>query len=803
MKRWIEPSEVNIPSEVLNTVHGNQLIAGLLARRGIIDVESFLDPEMYMPASPYDLPDMDKAVVRIERAISKNEQICIWGDFDVDGQTSTSLLVSALRGLGANVQYYIPHRLLEGHGIHIPRLEQLINDDGIQLLITCDTGIAAHEAIDFANSHNVDVIITDHHQLTPELPIAVAAVNPQRLPEDHPLRTLAGVGCAYKVIEALYMRVGRASELPRFLDLVAMGLVADVVPLVDDTRYLVQKGLQSLRNTQRLGLKMMLEQAGVPLHEITEETIGFTIGPRLNALGRLDDANVSVEILTTDDVERARTLAIRMEQLNEQRKLLSDQVFQAAQQQIEQNPKLLDYAALVLGNERWPGGVVGIVANRLVEVYNRPVILLVIEPNKLARGSARSIPGVDIAAAIASHADLLEGFGGHTMAAGLSLHPENLTEFRIALSRTVDDILDSTDVADRLPELPIDAFLSLDDVSLDFVEQLNQLAPFGAGNPLPVFATPRLTLKSHRFLGRSQKHVRLTVEDEQGNAQEVVWWRADMDLLPPGRFDLAYTMQINTYKDKRDVQLVFEDVRPVDEEPQEFAHRAEVEIVDYRHLNESQQLEKLQQLDSITQSRVGAQHDVPDKLPKDPQPSVGASEAHPMGRPLLVWSEVEKPETVESVQRRDLTASQALAIWTIPPSSDLLRQALEIVNPATVYLFGINPKIDSVQAFLHRFAGLVKHVLNNKDGKTTIQVLGGGMAQREATIRAGLQWMAARGHINIVKDENGELELANSEAQSSDNTTDSTVKLATLLRETAAFRGHYLRSDAESIIGKK
>jgi single-stranded-DNA-specific exonuclease len=766
IKKWTTPSDVVTPPELAAGLDGHPLLPELLARRGITDLEAaqrFLDPDAYQPAPPHELPDMDKAVERIEQAIQGQESICVWGDFDVDGQTSTALLVSALHKLGAVVDYYIPHRQNEGHGIHIPRLKSLI-DAGASLLLTCDTGITEHAAVDYANSRGVDVIITDHHQLPQTLPRARAAVNPQRLPEGHPLRTLPGVGCAYKVVEALYDSARRSDELPQFLDLVALGIVADVAELTGDTRYLLQRGLQALRNTNRLGLKLIMERAKLVPEQLNESHIGFALGPRLNALGRIDDANAAVELLTTGDQEEASILANRLEGLNAQRRLESDQIYQAAQQQIERDPTLLDDSVLLLSHDTWQSGVVGIVANRLVEQYNRPVILLVTPPDELAHGSARSVAGCDITAAIAAQSELLNGYGGHTMAAGLSLMPENIPAFRRAISRTVSDMLAGVDTT---PTLNIETYVALGDLSLDLVDSLERMAPFGPGNPFPVLVAHCLTYKSHHFIGSSGDHLRLTVEDESGKTHEVIWWQADSDNLPRGRFDLAYTVRANDYQGKRELQIEYVDAHPLEEEPLEFSQRATVNIVDYR-----QQDDKLALLTELED--------------------------------VVIWSEGEAPPGVDGLKRHELRPAPALAIWTTPPGLDELRQALQAVNPATVYLFGVNPGSDTTRTFLERLGGLVKFALNNYNGEIDPSVLAATTAHREATIRAGLSWLAARRQIAIISD-NATLRLAELDrtqqgATSEDEQAQTAERLADLLQETDSYRRHFRRADKTALL---
>ncbi len=618
MKRWIEPEAVNVPDELLNAVGGHPRVAETLARRGIVTAagaRAFLDPGAYTPASPFDLPDMDRAVERLRRAISQHELIAVWGDFDVDGQTSTALLVSALKNAGAAVIYHIPNRLDEGHGINPPNLQHLI-DQGANLILTCDTGISEHAAVDYANARGIDVVITDHHTLPSELPSAFAAVNPQRLAAGHPLRDLPGVGVAYKLIEAL------SGDTPHLLDLVALGIVADVAQQRGDTRYLLQRGLHILKQTERLGLQALIELAEVDPAEITEETIGFVLAPRLNALGRLDDANLAVELLTTRDLERARVLASRLEALNAQRRLLVDQVYGAAQAQIAEarnahDASLLDGSVIVLAHPQWHSGVVGIVANRLVEDYGRPVILLVAPEGEAAHGSARSVEGVNITEALAANADLLDGFGGHAGAAGLRLPQANIRALRRALTRTI--ALPSAE-----PTLDVHGFQTLPEITLDLAADLERLAPFGAGNPPLVLAARDVRVTSQSTIGRGGEHARMTVEDQQGNSQRVIWWQHGS--IPQERIDLALSVRTANYKGERQLQIEWVDARPAEGVVQVRA--PSVEVVDYR--DDPDPLARLRELGDV-----------------------------------LIWREVDAQ--IEGKTRLELTPAPRLAIWTIPP----------------------------------------------------------------------------------------------------------------------------------------
>ena len=300
--KWIPAKTVPIPDELLDYTDGNRLMAEVLVKRGITSVEAaeeFIHPDAYKPASPYEMPGLVQAVDLIRAAIQDGKKIGVWGDFDVDGQTSTALLVSALKTLGADVIHYIPIRATESHGVHIYSLDTRMILEGVDLLLTCDTGISAHEAVQHAKKRGLTVIITDHHDLPEKLPEADAIINSKLLEDGHPLSTLAGVGVAYKLVEALFGEAGMQEQLTELLDLVALGLVADIAILTGDARYLVQRGLEVLRNTNRFGLRELMKLAELEASHITEEHIGFTIAPRLNALGRLGDANVIVEFLTT------------------------------------------------------------------------------------------------------------------------------------------------------------------------------------------------------------------------------------------------------------------------------------------------------------------------------------------------------------------------------------------------------------------------------------------------------------------------------------------------------------------------
>ncbi len=771
MTRWIDPHPVDIPAS-FSTLGLPPLIARTLVRRGFRDpaaARAFLRPDE-LPPTPF--PGIEKAVDVVNLAIRKREPICVWGDFDVDGQTSTALLVQTFQALGADVSYYIPVRGRESHGVHVESLKPIL-DNGSRLLVTCDTGVTAHEAIDYAHSRGVEVVVTDHHDLGETLPTAKAVVNPKLLPEDHPLANLAGVGVAYKLAEALL----RSDDFSRptqatapygddkvatteedFLDLVALGLIADVAVLKGETRSLAQKGIQKLRETNRLGLKAMAELAGASLETLTEETIGFTFAPRLNALGRLSDANPAVELLLTNNPSRARVLAAQVEGLNAQRKLLTSQVYAAAEAQLRENPDLLAEPAILLSHPNWPGGVVGIVANKLVERYHKPALLLTESEDGLLRGSARSVEGLHITEAIASQKELLLGFGGHPMAAGLSLQADNLTAFRKGLGKAIDKQLGELTYEE--PALQIDAWLELDEISLELAESLEMLAPFGAGNPELRLATRQVVLKSVAEIGKTREHLRLNIEDENGVTQSLLWWGGAGEDLPEAgsKFDVAYSLRASSYRGQKQVTLQFQEFRVLEEAPVEIK-KQEIEIRDWRV--ESRKFET---------------------LPAN----------------VLVWA--EGADKAKGQPRFALHQADEFAIYTPPPSPAELRKALEVVKPKTIYVFAIPPGEEKPEDFLNRLAGLCKYALAQRGGKTNIPELAAAMASRESTVEIGLQWLAAGGHLSVEVE--GEQVSLSAEKPGKDVYLQAELFVAIkgLLEETAAYREYFQKAEAKLLV---
>jgi single-stranded-DNA-specific exonuclease len=766
-KQWIDPQIYSITEEFQHTLGVNSLVSQILHRRGLNDVQKakgFLDEKQYQPASPLDLPGLAESVDLLDSAIARRDKITVWGDFDVDGQTATALLVSTLGELGASVNYHIPVRANESHGINLPNLEKLLSQ-GTQLLLTCDTGITANAEIAYAQSMGVPVIVTDHHDPSPELPNAFAVINPKLLPNNHPLSNLPGVGVVYQLIDQLCALKERPEISQACLDLVALGIVADLALLQGDTRFLLQKGLNALRHTSRRGLQILCEMIEINPEHITEEHISFYIAPRLNALGRLSDANLSVDYLTTTDLGKARLIAVELEGLNTQRKLITDQVFQAAQAQIQSNPDLLENKIILLANPTWPAGVIGIVANRLVERYNLPTILLSTPPDQVARGSARSIEGINITEVIAAQKNHLISFGGHPMAAGLSMDTEKIPDFFRSISR----MLKENDVMTKSQAmLQLDGNYSLSDLTLDFVDQIEQLAPFGPGNSPPVLATSNLSISGFTSVGRNGEHLILTVEDDTGYSQRVIWWQGAGYPVPQSKFDMAYTVRATTYRGSRDLQVEWIDYRTIENHAIAIqAPPVPIQIIDYR-----QETNPLPLLDPLL---------------------------HDGG--VQVWCEAITQQPLDCLNRNNLSAPcRTLVIWSIPPGPAEIHKVLEKTMPEQIYLFGVDPGLDQPDTFLRRLAGLVKYAIKVNQGTVKLSELAAASAHRIRTVQAGINWMHAHGHLTIVEQDGDKLIVQQANNSPLENTRHSAQLLKMLLDETAAFRSYYLKAGKNALI---
>jgi len=457
-------------------------MAQLLYNRGLtepLQIQSFLTADSSLSANPFLLSDMSQAVARIYQALLSGEDIAVYGDFDVDGITATVLLVQGLSALGGKVIPYIPHRLTEGYGLKIAALENLYHQ-GVSLVITVDCGISALKEIKRARRMGLDVIITDHHTIPPQMPPAVAAVNPKRTDSNYPFSELAGVGVAFKLLQALFQATGREEQLDELTDLVALGTVADMVPLLGENRYLVKQGLKLINTTPRLGIREVMVQSGLSPGSLSTDRISWVVAPHLNAAGRLAHAMTSYQLLVADCQEEAHQLAIWLEQKNSERQRLTKKFVTKAREQVLAQGIL---PLLIVKDKDCPVGIAGLVASRLSEEFYRPAIVTK-TGEKISRGSCRSIPQFNIIQALTQCSSLLSQFGGHSQAAGFTLLTRNLPSLEQHLSQMADTQLAGVDLR---PQLDIDAVVTLLDLGGDTFPMIQKLAPFGYANPEPTF----------------------------------------------------------------------------------------------------------------------------------------------------------------------------------------------------------------------------------------------------------------------------------------------------------------------------
>ena len=540
-------------------------LGSLLLERGIRDAAAarrFFHPQLSELHDPFLMNDMQTAVERINKALAGKERILVYGDYDVDGCTAVALVYKFLRQFCSNIDYYIPDRYEEGYGISKKGID-FAAATGVRLIIVLDCGIKAVEEIAYAKSLGVDFIICDHHVPDSELPDAVAILNPKRIDNRYPDTNLSGCGVGFKLMQAFAQSNGIAQgRLVPLLDLCVVSIASDIVPITGENRILAYHGLRSLNTNPGTGLRAIIEVCGLGDRELTMNDIIFKIGPRINASGRMQSGSEAVALLVENDFTEAMEQAERINLYNEARKDLDRQMTEEAVELVRDLPGLDDRRAVVIYNEEWHKGIIGIVASRLTEQYYRPAVVLT-RSEDLATGSARSVSGFDVYKAVQSCEDLLENFGGHTYAAGLSMKVENVPEFSRRFEAYVaEHIKDEQTQA----TLDVDAVLDFKDVNFDFYRQLKRFAPFGPGNARPVFCTFRVyDYGTSKVVGRGQEHIKLELVDNKSNTvmNGIAFGQSSQARLIKTKqaFDIVYSIEENTHK-RGDVQLQIEDIRP-------------------------------------------------------------------------------------------------------------------------------------------------------------------------------------------------------------------------------------------------
>ena len=681
------------------------LVTRLLHSRGIKteeEIYEFLHPLEMKIIHPKAFCDMEKVVERLSKAIDEGEKIVIHGDFDADGVTSTSLLYRTFKYLGADVNYFIPNRETEGHGFDTKALVKLMTQVKPKVIISCDCGISDVDAVNFLNSFKIDVIITDHHEAPEVLPKALGIINPKApnaLDESltakqiESLTSLAGVGVAFKTAHALLEKYGKLEFISEILPYVAIGTVADLVPLIGENRYLVTKGLELISAGKHFGISQLLASAGYK-GQITSEQIAFGIAPRINASGRLDTVDSALKVLISDNKQEIQVAIQTLNEFNKIRQELCQNIFAEADEMVKKEGNR--NSAIVLFNKDWHIGIIGIVASMLVEKYYKPTFLMTYSTEtKQYRCSARSVEGINLYDAISMNSELLDGFGGHSMAAGLAFSEEKASfeQVKSALCKTVKEMSQGKDLK---PFINIDLLLEPDDVTVDLVEQISQLEPFGQSNPSPIFALKNLKIKEKRLMGDNKNHLRLKCIGGSSELTCIRWKDGDISLVQGDPLDIAFHPQINEFNGNTSVQLILDDIHS-------------------EYLKEEENLPKQKLFDHRKKTDILPQ--VNDYVKSSKQNILIFAESKPILDKLKPFDALYS----RTITRDSLRPCDALMLFDYPADRETFDRILNQTTPLAIHFMNYDLKYMDEEEFLNTVCKMLKFACHNNGGKVELR----------------------------------------------------------------------------------
>ena len=681
------------------------LVTRLLHSRGIKteeEIYEFLHPLEMKIIHPKAFCDMEKVVERLSKAIDEGEKIVIHGDFDADGVTSTSLLYRTFKYLGADVNYFIPNRETEGHGFDTKALVKLMTQVKPKVIISCDCGISDVDAVNFLNSFKIDVIITDHHEAPEVLPKALGIINPKApnaLDESltakqiESLTSLAGVGVAFKTAHALLEKYGKLEFISEILPYVAIGTVADLVPLIGENRYLVTKGLELISAGKHFGISQLLASAGYK-GQITSEQIAFGIAPRINASGRLDTVDSALKVLISDNKQEIQVAIQTLNEFNKIRQELCQNIFAEADEMVKKEGNR--NSAIVFFNKDWHIGIIGIVASMLVEKYYKPTFLMTYSTEtKQYRCSARSVEGINLYDAISMNSELFDGFGGHSMAAGLAFSEEKASfeQVKSALCKTVKEMSQGKDLK---PFINIDLLLEPDDVTVDLVEQISQLEPFGQSNPSPIFALKNLKIKEKRLMGDNKNHLRLKCIGGSSELTCIRWKDGDISLVQGDPLDIAFHPQINEYNGNTSVQLILDDIHS-------------------EYLKEEENLPKQKLYDHRKKTDILPQ--VNDYVKSSKQNILIFAESKPILDKLKPFDALYS----RTITRDSLRPCDALMLFDYPADRETFDRILNQTTPLAIHFMNYDLKYMDEEEFLNTVCKMLKFACHNNGGKVELR----------------------------------------------------------------------------------
>ena len=557
-KKW-QLNEVNdeLADKIANEFNISKIVASIIANKGLKDnneIEVFLHPRRGDFHDPFLMPDMDKAVARIIQAIDNKEKVAIYGDYDVDGITSSTVLHRFLEERGLHTDIYIPNRLNEGYGLNKKEIEA-IAETKHTLIITVDCGITGYDEIEYAKTFGIDTVVTDHHEPPEKLPDAIAVVDCKRKDNKYPFNGLAGVGVAFKLTQALAIKLNLPEEsYLKYLDIVCVGTISDIVPLVDENRTISKLGLRLVKQTRNIGLKVLLESIGYK--KIDSNTISFGIAPRINACGRMGHEKEALKLFLTNNIEEAKQITQKLNEYNLQRQEIEKRIFDEAQE-LMQNPEEQKLPCIVLRKENWHHGVIGIVSSKITDMYFKPSILMCIEEGNIAKGSGRSIPGFDIHEALENCKENIKQFGGHSMAIGITIDNDKFADFK----KQIEEYAESKQISEIVPVLNIDEKVQLKNINLSDIKDLELLEPFGEANKSPIFQINNLKIESIRTLTQG-KHLKLDVKEENTRFSAIGFNLGNLanDYKIGDKVNIAGFLEINSFNGMDSIQINIKDI---------------------------------------------------------------------------------------------------------------------------------------------------------------------------------------------------------------------------------------------------
>ncbi len=709
-KIWdIKTTEPN--ENILKLCGYNRILAVLLLNRGINTEEkinNFLNPLKTHLSSPEVFTDMDKSVQRIKQAIDNNENITIYGDFDADGITSTSILYLTLKELGANVSYYLPDRMTESHGLNTKALVNIISKRKSKLIITVDCGISNKDEVNFAKGFKADVIITDHHEAPEILPDAFAIINPKApdslkqdlsLEELESLNYLSGAGVAFKLACALLNHFKKEDFVYKILSLAAIGTIGDVVELLGENRTIAAMGIELIKKGLHKGISQLLLSAGVNDFEaVTSETIAFTIVPRLNAAGRLDNPISAINLLISDDEEQINTSAKILNELNQKRQDLCNEVYNEAKSMYLAKPNE-NKKSIILYSPSWHLGIIGIAASKLVEEFNKPVFLMTSDENNpdIIRCSSRSIQGVNIHSILSEHKNLYEGFGGHKMAAGFSFDKTKISfdKFKLILAETIDEY--TQDVDFTTAKIEADMELQTDDLTFETIETINKLRPFGQANPAPLFVIKDMCLENFRLMGQNNNHLKLFLSKNNSKPIECVKWNyPDFNLPLNSKIDILFSPSVNIFNGESNIQLIISDLKSELLDKQE--QQNEIKILDHR--NKKNIIMQVLDFINTTKKRTGI-----------------------FIENSALKTQLNLPNTIENklfTSENIPSDTEQIMFFDCPNCESEFNKIIKDSNAKIVHLMNFNISVINTDNVIIKLSGMLKYALSNLNGEINL-----------------------------------------------------------------------------------